>query len=58
MKKVAQDASLTLRIPSDMKRRLMLLQDELNASAPDYATVSLTSLVISMIEEGLKKKGK
>ena len=58
MKKVVQDASLTLRISSDMKRRLMLLQDELNASAPDYATVSLTSLVISMIEDGLRKKGK
>ena len=54
MKKVLHDASLTIRIPRDMKRRLLLLQEELNQTAPDYATVSLTSLVVSMIEEGLK----
>lgn len=58
MKKVLHDASLTIRIPRDMKRRLLLLQEELNQTAPDYATVSLTSLVVSMIEEGLKKKEK
>lgn len=57
MSKPLNDATITIRIPSELKRQLIELQTELDESAPGYAAVSLSSLVVSMIEDGLAKRG-
>lgn len=56
-RKPVHDATITIRIPSELKRQLIELQTELDESAPGYAAVSLSSLVVSMIEDGLAKRG-
>lgn len=58
MKKLLNDATITIRIPSELKRKLVELKTELNNNTPDYAVVNLSSLVVSMIEDGLVKRGK
>ncbi len=58
MKKPLNDATITIRIPSELKRKLVELKTELNNNTPDYAVVNLSSLVVSMIEDGLVKRGK
>jgi hypothetical protein len=58
MKKPLNDATITIRIPSDLKRKLVELKTELNNNTPDYAVVNLSSLIVSMIEDGLTKRGK
>ena len=58
MKKPLNDATITIRIPSELKRKLVELKTELNNDTPDYAVVNLSSLVVSMIEDGLVKRGK
>lgn len=58
MKKPLNDATITIRIPSDLKRKLVELKTELNNNTPDYAVVNVSSLVVSMIEDGLVKRGK
>ena len=57
MSKPLNDATITIRISSELKRRLIELQIELDESAPGYAAVSLSSLVVSMIEDGLARRG-
>lgn len=58
MKKPLNDATITIRIPSELKRKLVELKTELNNDTPDYAVVNLSSLIVSMIEDGLTKRGK
>lgn len=58
MKKPLNDATITIRIPSELKRKLVELKTELNNDTPDYAVVNLSSLIVSMIEDGLVKRGK
>lgn len=58
MKKPLNDATITIRIPSELKRKLVELKTELNNDTPDYAVVNLSSLIVSMIEDGLAKRGK
>lgn len=58
MKKLLNDATITIRIPSELKRKLVELKTELNNDTPDYAVVNLSSLIVSMIEDGLTKRGK